>query len=243
MVIYFIFLFILPLIYGAGLSKTQLRYIADILNNPITPIEIKQKTKGILVHYHDKWLHKQVHDFAKKNRFSSEFKKELYESAKIGLFKSLRKYNASMPLYTYAEKYIFYEFTISITKQKPLGYLSHYYRYIKKVNISEPIFAGDENEFLYNQIPEKKEENKLLFYMNDDNNVYEFYQERKKIHKLIEKLSPQEKRMFYYRYDNETLDVIRSIAHVCELCGIHYETFRPKMRKVMNYLKENLSSL
>ena len=240
MIIYFALLLFISLSYAKVLTKTQLKLITNILNNPTTPFEIKQKTNAILVHYHDKWLHKQVHDFAKKNRFSSEFKKELYESAKIGLFKSLRKYNASMPLYKYAEKYIFYEFTISITKQKPLGYLSHYYRYIKKVNISEPMFAGDENEFLYNQIPEKKEENKLLFYMNDHNNVYEFYQERKKIHKLIEKLSPQEKRMFYYRYDNETLDVIRSIAQVCELCGIHYETFRPKMRKIMKYLEQNL---
>lgn len=240
MVICFIIFFIFTLCQCKHLTRTQLKYVTKILNNPSTPPEIRYKTKGLLVHFHDKWLHKQVHDFAKKNRFSSEFKKELYESAKIGLFKSLRKYNASMPLYKYAEKYVFYEFTISITKQKPLGYLSHYYRYIKKVNISEPIFAGDENEFLYSQIPEKKEENKLLFYMDDHNNAYEFYQERKKIHKLIEKLSPQEKRMFYYRYDNETLDVIRSIAHVCELCGIHYETYRPKMRKIMNYLKENL---
>ena len=46
--------------------------------------------------------------------------------------------------------------------------------------------------------------------------------------------------MFYFRYDNETLDVIRSIAQVCELCGIHYETFRPKMRKIMKYLEQNL---
>ena len=65
-------------------------------------------------------------------------------------------------------------------------------------------------------------------------------EERRKIHSLIEKLSPKEKRMFYYRYDNETLDVIRTIGHVCELCGIHYETYRPKMRKIIKYLEQNL---
>lgn len=239
MFIYFTLLLFISLSYAKVLTKTQLKHITNILNNPNSPVEIREKTKAILVHYHDKWLHKQVHEFAKKNKFSSEFRKELYESAKIGLFKSLRKYNASMPLHRYAEKFIFYEFTISITKQKPLGYLSHYYRYIKKVNITEPIFVGNDNEFLYNEISEKRKD-KLLFSLDKDGNVYEINEERRKIHSLIEKLSPKEKRMFYYRYDNETLDVIRTIGHVCELCGIHYETYRPKMRKIIKYLEQNL---
>ena len=239
MIIYFALLLFISLSYAKVLTKTQLKLITKILNNPNSPVEIREKTNAILVHYHDKWLHKQVHDFAKKNKFSSEFRKELYESAKIGLFKSLRKYNASMPLHKYAEKFIFYEFTVSITKQKPLGYLSHYYRYIKKVNITEPIFVGNDNEFLYNEISEKRKD-KRLFSLDKHGNVYEINEERRKIHSLIEKLSPKEKRMFYYRYHNETLDVIRSIAHVCELCGIHYETYRPKMRKIMKYLEQNL---
>ena len=70
MIIYFALLLFISLSYAKVLTKTQLKLITNILNNQTTPFEIKQKTNAILVHYHDKWLHKQVHDFAKKNRFS-----------------------------------------------------------------------------------------------------------------------------------------------------------------------------
>ena len=70
MFIYFTLLLFISLSYAKVLTKTQLKYITNILNNPNSPAEIREKTKAILVHYHDKWLHKQVHEFAKKNKLS-----------------------------------------------------------------------------------------------------------------------------------------------------------------------------
>lgn len=223
--------------YGGQLTKPQLIQIKNILTNPKTPPEIKNATQNVLIKHHQLWLHSKVHKFAKNNKFSSAFKHELAESAQIGLLKSFKYYNASMPLYKYADKYLFYEFTKSITRQMPMGYLNHYERYIKKVNVSYPTFIGDDNYLNYYK-PEKY--SGPIFLITNDDRVLEKDKIKSHLNNLISELSLFEKRLFYYRYDINTFDVKYNVEQVCELMCIHRETYRTTMKKIEKHLKKNL---
>ena len=49
MIIYFALLLFISLSYAKVLTKTQLKLITNILNNPTTPFEIKQKTNVLYI--------------------------------------------------------------------------------------------------------------------------------------------------------------------------------------------------
>tara|TARA_B100000424_G_C22945440_1_gene503227 strand:- start:3769 stop:4368 length:600 start_codon:yes stop_codon:yes gene_type:complete len=198
---------------------------------------MKKKVHTLLIHSHYPWIHKKVNTFAGNNKFSSEFKNELYESAKIGFLKCLLRYNGSSPLYSYADKYLFYEFTISITKQMPLGYLNHYERYIKKVNVTTPTFIGDSNILDY-YIKEKNTKPVLLETENK-----EFIDREKTIEKincLVKQLPEKEQLVFYCTFSRDTMESINTATNAYKIANVSHETYRQRMRKIKNYLKSNL---
>ena len=234
----FLILFIfLAACYSIRLTDNQLKKIQFILKHPDLTPEVKKKVHNILIKSHNKWLHKKVHTFAGKNKFSSEFKKELYEAAKVGLLKSLKKYNGKTPLHVYADKYIFYEFTKSITNQMPLGYLNHYERYIKKVNITKPTFIGDSN---IDKTHENKKITGPILCMTRYGDVVNVLEARDNITNLISKLPYEERELFYYKYHKGSLQVRNKAKDVYKLANISHETYRQKMKKIDNYLKTNL---
>ena len=47
MIIYFALLLFISLSYAKVLKKTQLKHITNILNNPNSPVEIREKTNQI----------------------------------------------------------------------------------------------------------------------------------------------------------------------------------------------------
>lgn len=234
----FLILFIfLTACYSIRLTDNQLRKIQYILKHPNVTPEHKNKIHNILIKSHNKWLHKKVHSFVGNNKFSSEYKKELYEAAKLGLLKCLKKYNGSTPLHMYADKYIFYEFTKSITNQMPLGYLNHYERYIKKVNITQPTFIGDSH------VDKTHEEKKItgpILCMTTNGDVVNVLEARDNITNLISKLSYKEQELFYCKYHKGSLQVKNKAKDAHKLANISYETYRQRMKKIDNYLKINL---
>ena len=53
--------------------------------------------------------------------------------------------------------------------------------------------------------------------------------------------SPGEyRRLFYLRYDYSTLGVIRTISEICEIESYSDETYRKKMRTVIQYVTTRL---
>lgn len=218
------------------LTYQQLTYIKNILCNPNTPPKIKKKTENILIASHQKWLHKKVHTFAKNNKFSSQFKTELAESAKIGLLKSLRKYNASMPLYKYADKYLFYEFTISITEQMPMKYLNHYERYIKKVNATYPTFMGSD----YFEPQTKQTISSPIFCFDNNSNLINLDFEIQKINTIISSLPEFQQQLFYTRYHKNTLKNKNKVIDVCSIFNISQQTYSNYMRIIMNTLNDSI---
>ncbi len=222
--------------YAYKLNNYQLIKIQKILQHPELTPEIKKDVHDILINSYDKWLHKKVHTFAGKNKFSSEFKKELYESAKLGLLKCLKKYDGTSPLHVYADKYVFYEFTKSITNQMPLGYLNHYERYIKKVNITQPTFIGDSGieEYYSSTKPSGPILCRTIY--GDVVNVIEA---KNNITRLISYLSEEEQHLFYCKYDKNTLQAKKN-KEAYLLSNFSYERYCYKMKKINKYLELHL---
>lgn len=234
LIIIYSFFFIGNALY---LNKLQLKYIKNILNHPHSPPEIKKKAENILIHSHQKWLHKKVNQFAKNNKFSSEFKKELQESAKVGLLKAFRKYNASMPLYKYADKYLFYEFTISISEQMPMKYLNHYERYIKKVNTTYPTFMGHGS---HEKAKKRNTQSPSLYFDNSDN-VINIDQKREHIHSIVSEMTEFEQGLFYNRYCKDTLQIKNKVEKVYKLSNISHQTYTKYMKIIITKIKSSVT--
>jgi hypothetical protein len=58
----------------------------------------------------------------------------------------------------------------------------------------------------------------------------------KQVNEIVSTFSPEYKRMFYYRYDKNTLQIIRSVKIVCELMVFSEETYRTKMNEIKQQL-------
>tara|TARA_A100001015_G_scaffold319693_1_gene443423 strand:- start:1065 stop:1787 length:723 start_codon:yes stop_codon:yes gene_type:complete len=235
----FLILLLLILVsnFAFRLNKHQIGLIRSILTHPNVTPEIKKKVHTVLIHSHNSWIHKKVNTFAGNNKFSSEYKKELYEAAKLGFLKCLLKYNGSTPLYMYADKYLFYEFTISITKQMPLGYLNHYERYIKKVNVSTPTFIGDSNIL---DVYTREKKTKPVLLETDNNKFIDREKTIEKINYLVKELPEKEQSVFYATFSRHTMESINTAKGAYKQANVSHETYRQRMRKIRYYLKDKL---
>jgi hypothetical protein len=62
----------------------------------------------------------------------------------------------------------------------------------------------------------------------------------KNIKKILDSSPADYRRLFYLRYDYSTLGIIRTITEICEIESYSDETYRKKMRTVIQYVTARL---
>jgi hypothetical protein len=223
----FIFLINMPIYFGF-LNKIQLKYIKNILGSPETSDDIKEATREILLENYQPWLKNTYKSFIRQNAKTMNriYVRELYQYAIYGLLESLQSYNGSVRLHKYADKFVFgqmYKGMNELSILQPLKFSQ-----IKKGNKSlKPVLVSYKDYWMFDKLKHSRKPT------NKDTIVEDV--------KEIMRCSPIEyRRLFYMRYDYDTLAIIRPIADICEMESFSEETYRVKINSILKYIKERL---
>ena len=210
------------------LNKLQLNHIKFVLTSPDSSDEIKKETREILVENYQPWLKNQYKSFIRQNgkKMNTLYVRELYQYAISGLLESLQAYNGSVGLHKYADKFVYGEMykgvnELSIMKPMSLSQAKKGYKTLK------PLMVSYDDYWIFDKL---SEETSSL----SSPRIVEDIQE-------IMRCSPAEyNRLFFLRYDYHSLSIVRSIADICEMEAFSEETYRKKMKTVLEYIKTHL---
>ena len=211
------------------LNKIQLKYTRYILSSPDVANEIKEATKEILVENYQPWLKNQYKSFVRQNakKMNRIYVRELYQYAIYGLLESLQAYNGSVGLHKYATKFVHGQMYKGMNELAIMKPMSLYYSKQGHKSLKPQLVSYDDY-WMFDKIKEGKSQ--------QTPSILEDIRE-------IMRTAPSEySRLFFLRYDYHTMNVIRSIAAICELESYSDETYRKKMKSVIKYVAERLSS-
>jgi len=234
----------------AYLSIQQLKYIQNILIHPNSSPEIILQTKQILAEHYIPWALKQYNVFRiiHSKKLKNIKNQDLRQYAIYGLLESIHKYNGKTPLPRYAKKYVLGRLHQGITILTPMKPQSHSDRMagIQKVPIQ---FVSYDNRWIFDISKEcsqninpnvekySKGENRISIY--NSHTYLEKTKEMEKIKRVVDTLDYDSRRLFYYRYDKEILQELRTTTEVSKIMGFSNETYRRKMNKILEQIRNS----
>jgi hypothetical protein len=213
------------------LSNTQIGYIRNIITNPNTPPNIRIQIQQIIAEKYYFWTLKQVRLFKETSKKYKKYENpimnyELNQYALTGLMKSIMKYNGSGYFHKYAEKYVHGELCLAIRDRIPMQPLKHWELFSNNPKINSVTMVSFDEEWKFDTNWGKS--------MNDDVLLAD------KIKEILYEVSLIDRRMFYYRYDMDSLKPIRTIKKVCILMCFSEETYRARMRVLKKIITDKL---
>ena len=211
------------------LNKIQLKYAKYIMGSPDVNDDIKDATREILMENYQPWLRNQYKSFIRQNAktMNKIYVRELYQYAVYGLLESLQAYNGSVGLHKYAAKFVhgqMYKGVNELAIMKPLK-LHEAKRGIRAL---KPRLVSYDEYWMFDKLNEDAES-------NTNTRIIE------NIKEIMESSPGEYRRLFYLRYDYDTLEIIHPIADICEMEAYSEETFRKKMKTVMQYITDRLA--
>jgi RNA polymerase sigma factor (sigma-70 family) len=239
-----IIFFTIFFISNAYLTPLQKKLIKNIIQNKDISIEVKNKTKEIIAVNYTPWALSQYKIFVNKNR-SYLYKKhiplnDLRQYAIIGMIKALEKYNGSVDFTVYAEKYILGTLHQGVTDLIPLRPISHSLRMNGK-DVPSITFAH-ENTWMFDKLYKAKDnDNESDKILKVEDKYISRKSEIERINNIVKQLTPYEQNLFYYRYSKDTLKEIRTVATVSELMCCSTETYRKKMNKIIEKIRDEIN--
>ena len=197
------------------LNVMQLNLIKTILQNKQSPEYMVIESRRLLAKHYIPFAFKEFRNFTVRNKkyIKNISLHDLRQYALLGLCRAGTTYDGRTSFANYSKKYI-------------LGFLH------KGVTVLEPLSPRTKEERLSGKrLPIIVWETDVVdWYPNLQKKSINIYsQEIEYIKNIIDKQTPFEKQLFYYRYSPETLKKTRKISEVCELLSISDETFRKKM--------------
>jgi hypothetical protein len=210
------------------LNKIQLKYIKYIMGSKDVSDDIKQATKEILMENYQPWLKNQYKSFIRQNAKTMNriYVRELYQYATYGLLDSLRAYNGSVGLHKYATKFVhgqMYKGMNELAIMKPLKL----HEAKRGIRLPKPRLVSYDEYWMFDKL-------------NDDISANITPQIIENIKEILESSPGEYRRLFYLRYDYNTLGIIRSIAQICEIESYSDETYRKKMKTIIQYITNKL---
>ena len=190
--------------------------------------DIKQATKEILMENYQPWLKNQYKSFIRQNAKTMNriYVRELYQYATYGLLDSLRAYNGSVGLHKYATKFVhgqMYKGMNELAIMKPLKL----HEAKRGIRLPKPRLVSYDEYWMFDKL-------------NDDISANITPQIIENIKEILESSPGEYRRLFYLRYDYNTLGIIRSIAQICEIESYSDETYRKKMKTIIQYITNKL---
>jgi len=225
----FAFMMVMGISMSTGfLNKIQLKYTKYILGSPDVSDEIKKATKEILLENYQPWLRNQYKSFVRQNARSMNkiYVRELYQYATYGLLESLRAYNGSVGLHKYAAKFV-------------QGQL---YRGMNDLAIMKPLKLHEAKSGMRALKPRlvSYDEYWMFDKLTEDTITNSTPQIIQNIREIMESAPGEYRRLFYLRYDYNTMGTVRTISDICEMEAYSEETFRKKMKTILKYLTDKL---
>ena len=211
------------------LNKIQLKYTKYIMGSPDVSDEIKQATREMLMENYQPWLKNQYKSFIRQNakKMNKVYVKELYQYAICGLLDSLQAYNGSVGLHKYAAKFVhgqMYKGMNELAIMKPLKI--HEAR--RGIRVPTPRLVPYDEYWMFDKLNRDG---------IADNTTPQIIA---KIKEILDSSPGEYRRLFYLRYDYNTLGVIRTIAEICQIESYSDETYRKKMRTIIQYITTRL---
>jgi DNA-directed RNA polymerase specialized sigma subunit len=225
----FAFMMVMGVSMSSGfLNKIQLKYAKYIMGSPDVADDIKQATREILMENYQPWLRNQYKSFIRQNAktMNRMYVRELYQYAIYGLLESLQAYNGSVGLHKYAAKFVhgqMYKGVNELAIMKPLKL----HEAKRGIRLPKPRLVSYDEYWMFDKLNEDTIANSTPQIIED-------------IQEIMESAPGEYRRLFYLRYDYHTLSIISPIAHICELEAYSEETFRKKMKAVLEYLTNKL---
>lgn len=230
----YMMIFAIMIIMGISLSsgflnKIQLKYTKYIMGSPDVSDEIKQATREMLMENYQPWLKNQYKSFIRQNakKMNKIYVKELYQYAICGLLDSLQAYNGSVGLHKYAAKFVhgqMYRGMNELAIMKPLK--MHEAR--SGIRVPTPRLVPYDEYWMFDKL------NKNGIAENNSRQIIA------NIKEILDSSPGEYRRLFYLRYDYSTLGVVRTISEICEIESYSDETYRKKMRTVIQYVTTRL---
>ena len=217
------------------LTSIQMYQIVNLIRKPSLNSDQREKINHILYKSYEKWAIKKATDFKKSNIFTCKniHTDELVLCSKIGLFKSIKKYNGNSSFTHFSNFYVKSELFKLVTSHYSFSNIPKSIRIKSKQNYSgdnllvykenlEPMLTSD-----FENIPNLNEETIL-----DKMGIYGLNLE---IWEKINNLDAFSKRIMYLKYDNE-FNKIRSNKIIGELMCCSEENIRKNLQDTFQKL-------
>ena len=227
---------IIFVIESLHLTNNQIIMIKNLIQNPDLKLQEREKINLILYNAYEKFAIKKALDFKILHKFKCAdiSKDEMILVSKIGLFKSIKKYNGKHDILHYSSIYINSELLRLLTEKYSLSILSKKIRIKSKKTLSKTELIKYKKLLNINlSVLYEPWQIDSIFQKNEDilNKLHEKYEEIEKLNFLYNELSPFTKRILYlkyYFYQNKFL----SNKHISNLMCCSEETIRIQLLEV-----------
>ena len=211
------------------LSPKQYSSIRRIIQQPELSREQKNKLKSILYRAFEPWALRYANIFKHQYQLNHYSKDEIVQSAKIGLYKSLKLYNGISTLPYYASFYIKNELFDLITDKSSSSIIP---KSLRKRNKRK--FSKEESEN-YSQLMNRYSthfSSKIEQFIPKQTNIVDriiLEEEKQELWRKINDLEPFVKRVFQLKYDID-FRKIRSMKEIAVLMSCSEEYVRVRLR-------------
>jgi RNA polymerase sigma factor (sigma-70 family) len=222
--------------------------IVNLIKKQSLNLEQREKINKILYLSYEKWAIKKALDFKKFHNFkcTNINKQDLILSSKMGLFKSINKYNGNSSFIYFSEIYIKSELFKTLTNHFSLSIIPKNIRNKSKKDFSnqelleynkllQPTYISHQNNWQFNKIFGLKTEEFSDKFLKDEAKLELI----KKVWKIVDELKPFKKKIFYLKYDFE-LNKIKSNKQIAELMCCSEEHIRKNIETIVTTIKNLL---
>jgi len=218
--------------------------------NPNSPLRIRKKTQEILFTEYYPWLKKRVRSFLENNKkqYNRIMEIELYQHAIKGFLEAIYRFDGHSSLVKYASKYVDGQIYIGFVELTPLKPISRYQKYVKKRKILKPTILSYDNYWLFDKFKQYEDKKKEIISKNGYiySNETCFVKENSHISHIrsaVLDLLPEQQKLFFMRYDFETLRPIKSVYQICRMMQYSDETYRTKMNIIKKFIRLRLRKM
>ena len=241
-----LFLNIINRITSLHLNSYQINLINNLVQNPLLQKKERSTINLILYNAYEKWSIKKAVDFKNLHKYkcTNIQLEELIFYSKIGLFKSVQKYNGKYNFINYSSIYVNSELLKLLTETYSLTNVPKKYRSKSKTFFSENEL--NKYQFLLEKNLASQYKNweiDSLFVKNNKNEeankIIQKYTDINNLNIAIDNISPLAKSILHLKYDYNG-NKIRSNKNIAELVGCSEETIRKNLKNgIKNDIKRD----
>lgn len=231
--------------YCFHLNNYQINLINSLIkSNKLSHIQ-RNKINNIIYISYEKWAIKKAVEFKKFHKYKCQdiSTSELILSSKIGLFKSIKKYNGNYSFINFSEFYVKGELLRTLTNSFSFSSVDKKIRIQSKKNTSHEELINYKKYLKPHMISYDKnwKFDKLIKIKNQDAILNDFLEREDGTQKCvsmwnkIDDLNPFCKKIFYLKYDRE-FNKIRSNKNISILMCCSTENIRINFKKSLHFL-------